>query len=146
MSVAAYGGGRRALALIAAAALATFAAVVYFNRDAAPPGFPRADAARLMNELMSGRHFVGGGFTLTDQHGKSTSLADFQGKVVLLYFGYTYCPDVCPTDLLAVGQSIASLGAEGNAVQPIFITLDPVRDTAEVLAPYVASFHRASSR
>lgn len=127
--------------LVAAAALAAIGAVVYFNRDAPPPVLPRADAARLMNELMSGRHFVGGGFTLTDQHGKHTSLADFQGNVVLLYFGYMYCPDVCPTDLLAIGQSIASLGAEGDTVQPIFITLDPARDAPDVLAAYATSFH-----
>lgn len=127
--------------LVAAAALVAFAAAYYVNRDAPPVEDRRADAARLMNELMSGRHPVGGPFTLTDQHGKKASLADFRDKVVLRYFGYTDCPDVCPTDLLAIGQAIASLGADGDAIQPIFITLDPARDTREVLAAYVASFH-----
>lgn len=102
---------------------------------------PRARAAQLMNELMSGKAAVGVPFTLTNQHGKRVSLADFRGKVVLLYFGFTFCPDACPTDLLAIGQAMKSLGRAGDAVQPVFITLDPARDTRELLRDYSAAFH-----
>ena len=100
----------------------------------------RADAARLMNELMSGKAPVGGPFTLTDQHGKRRSLSDFRGKLVLLYFGYTYCPDVCPTDLLAMARLMALMGADAEKLQPVFVTLDPARDTAAVLRDYAAAF------
>lgn len=95
----------------------------------------------MMNELMTGKSPVGGPFTLTNPDGQRTSLSDFRGKLVLLYFGYTYCPDVCPTDLLAIGQAIRSLGADGDEVQPLFVTLDPERDTREVLEAYARSFH-----
>lgn len=100
----------------------------------------RADAARLMNELMSGKAPVGGPFTLTDQHGQRRSLSDFSGKLVLLYFGYTSCPDVCPTDLLAMARLMALLGADADKLQPVFVTLDPARDTAALLRNYVAAF------
>jgi len=100
----------------------------------------RADAARLMNELMSGKAHVGGPFTLTDQNGKQRSLSDFRGKLVLLYFGYTYCPDVCPTDLLAIARLMALMGADAEQLQPVFVTLDPARDTAAMLREYVAAF------
>jgi protein SCO1/2 len=101
----------------------------------------RADAARLMGELMSGKHPVGGPFTLTDPAGRRVSLASFRGKLVLLYFGYATCPDVCPTDLAIIGQTLRGLGAQGDEVQPVFITLDPRRDTAAVLREYAAAFH-----
>jgi cytochrome oxidase Cu insertion factor (SCO1/SenC/PrrC family) len=100
----------------------------------------RADAARLMNELMSGNAPVGGPFTLTDPSGKRRSLSDFRGKLVLLYFGYTFCPDVCPTDLLAMARLMALMGADADKLQPVFVTLDPARDTAAVLRNYVAAF------
>ncbi len=101
----------------------------------------RPDAARLMNELMLGKVPVGGPFTLADPSGNPVALEDFRGKIILLYFGYTYCPDVCPTDLAAIGAMLRSLGAQGEAVQPLFVTLDPERDTPGVLREYVASFH-----
>ncbi|HKQ27392.1 MAG TPA: SCO family protein [Burkholderiales bacterium] len=103
----------------------------------------REDAARLMNELMSGKALVGGPFSLTDQWGKPRSLAEYRGKVVVLYFGYTFCPDVCPTDLAAIGAMLRSLGPQSAEVQPIFVTLDPERDTPEALRDYVAAFHPA---
>lgn len=106
-----------------------------------PPEDRRAGAARMMNELMAGKGPVGGPFTLTDPNGKSRNLAEFRGKVVLLYFGFMTCPDICPTDLLAIGKTIQGLGADGDKVQPVFITLDPERDTRDALRGYVASFH-----
>jgi cytochrome oxidase Cu insertion factor (SCO1/SenC/PrrC family) len=106
-----------------------------------PTPASREDGARLMNELMSGKAAVGTPFTLTNPQGKRVSLADFRGKLVLLYFGYTSCPDVCPTDLLAIAQTVKSLGQQGDQVQPLFITLDPARDTREVLRGYATAFH-----
>jgi cytochrome oxidase Cu insertion factor (SCO1/SenC/PrrC family) len=101
----------------------------------------RAEAAQFMNELMSGKAAVGAPFTLTNQHGKRVSLSDFRGKVVLLYFGFTYCPDVCPVDLAVIAETLKSLGKSGDQVQPLFVTLDPARDTRELLRGYVAAFH-----
>ncbi|MES2561161.1 MAG: SCO family protein, partial [Pseudomonadota bacterium] len=94
-----------------------------------------------MSDLMSGTVPVGGPFTLTDHDGNTRRLSDFRGKVVLLYFGFTYCPDVCPTDLLVISEVMQRLGADALRVQPIFITLDPERDTPGMLRSYVTSFH-----
>lgn len=98
-------------------------------------------AAETMDILMWNREPVGGPFELIDHTGKPRSDGDFRGRLMLVYFGFTYCPDVCPTDLMAIGQAIEQLGPEGDAVQPIFITLDPERDTAGHLAEYVPLFH-----
>lgn len=94
-----------------------------------------------MGELMSGRHPVGGPFALADADGRARSLAEFRGKVVLLYFGYAQCPDVCPTDLARIGEALRLLGGDAEAVQPLFVTLDPERDRPEVLRGYAAAFH-----
>jgi protein SCO1/2 len=94
-----------------------------------------------MNELMSGRAEVGGPFSLSDAWGRPRSLADFRGQLVLLYFGFASCPDVCPTDLAVIGEAVRLLGKEGDEVQPVFVTLDPRRDTPPVLREYVAAFH-----
>ena len=98
-------------------------------------------AARLMDDLMWGRAKVGGPFTLTDHTGHTRTDADFRGKFLLIYFGYTYCPDICPTDLQQIGLAIDKLGTAGAAVQPLFISVDPERDTRDVLANYVVLFH-----
>ena len=98
-------------------------------------------AARLMDDLMWNRGPIGGPFALVDHTGRLRSDTEFRGKLMLIYFGYTYCPDVCPTDLVAIAQAIDSLGAAGAAIQPIFITVDPERDTAARLAEYVSAFH-----
>lgn len=102
---------------------------------------PRPGAAQLMNELMSGSAKIGGPFTLADTSGRPRSLADFRGKVVLLYFGYTFCPGICPSDLLQMGRVVDLLGPHGMRVQPIFVTLDPDRDHADNLRQYAAAFH-----
>lgn len=130
----------RTPAVLAAVLLAATGAWLV-SRDGPPPEERRADAARFMSELMSGTVPIGGPFTLKDAYGKPRSLADFRGRLVLLYFGFTYCPDICPTDLLVVGEAVKRAGAEH--VQPVFVTLDPERDTPEMLRGYVASFHPA---
>jgi len=99
-------------------------------------------AAQMMDDLMYGRGTVGGPFTLTDQTGKPRSDTDFRGKLMIVYFGYTYCPDVCPTDLMAITQALDALGPAADGVQPIFITIDPERDT-KLLADYISAFHRS---
>jgi protein SCO1/2 len=90
-------------------------------------------AAELMDAVMWNREPIGGPFALIDQDGKRRTDADFRGKVLLVYFGFTYCPDVCPTDLQEIGLAVDRLGPAGDAVQPIFITVDPARDTPEHL-------------
>jgi cytochrome oxidase Cu insertion factor (SCO1/SenC/PrrC family) len=100
-----------------------------------------ARAARLMDDLMWGRGHVGGPFELIDQAGRTRTDRDFRGKLLLVYFGYTTCPDICPTDLAQIGLAIDKLGTAGDEVQPIFISVDPDRDTTKVLADYVPSFH-----
>lgn len=85
---------------------------------------------------------IGGPFTLTDHTGKRVTDKDFQGKYMLVYFGYTFCPDVCPTSLSIVGDALDQLSAEELAkVTPVFISVDPERDTPEMMASYVPNFH-----
>jgi cytochrome oxidase Cu insertion factor (SCO1/SenC/PrrC family) len=100
----------------------------------------RQSAAQMMDDLMYGRGSIGGPFTLTDQNGKRRSDAEFRGKLMIVYFGYTWCPDVCPADLMTVTQALDNLGVAAEGVQPIFITIDPERDD-NVLADYVSAFH-----
>jgi cytochrome oxidase Cu insertion factor (SCO1/SenC/PrrC family) len=99
-------------------------------------------AAQMMDDLMYGRGTVGGPFRLTDQAGRQRSDTEFRGKLMIVYFGYTYCPDVCPADLMAITQALDALGPAAEGVQPIFITIDPERDT-KVLADYVSAFHHS---
>ena len=80
------------------------------------------------------------GFTLTDHNGQSRSLSDFKGKVVVLFFGYTQCPDVCPTSMVELAEVKRLMGADGDKLQGVFVTVDPVRDTAELLKAYMANF------
>ncbi len=82
----------------------------------------------------------GGSFALQDHTGRSVTDQDFRGRFVLLVFGYTFCPDVCPTTLLRVANALELLGERAAMVQPLFVTIDPERDSAEVLAAYVGAF------
>ena len=84
---------------------------------------------------------VGGAFTLLDHTGRTVSDTDFGDDFLLIYFGYTTCPDVCPTALLVMTQALDELGPQGERVRPLFITIDPERDTQAVMADYVAHFH-----
>jgi protein SCO1/2 len=78
---------------------------------------------------------------LTDHNGKPRTLADFRGKVVTVFFGFTHCPDVCPTTLAEMAQVVKDLGPDGDKVQVLFVTVDPERDTPQVLKQYVPSFN-----
>jgi protein SCO1 len=80
-------------------------------------------------------------FALTDHTGRPRTLEDFRGKVVVIFFGFTQCPDVCPTTMLTIANAVKQLGPQADDVQVLFVTLDPERDTPEVLAQYVPAFH-----
>ena len=93
-----------------------------------------------MEDVMFGRAPIGGPFTLTDTKGQRRSLGDFRGRIVLLYFGYTSCPDVCPTDLMQIAAVLSQLGPRAEQVQALFVTFDPERDTPKHLDSYLKDF------
>lgn len=80
-------------------------------------------------------------FSLTDHNGQPRRLADYRGKVVVMFFGYTQCPDVCPTTLSALREVMTQLGEDAKRIQVLFVTIDPARDTPALLAKYVPAFH-----
>jgi protein SCO1 len=88
-----------------------------------------------------GKAQVGGPFRLVDGSGKTVTDADFRGRFMLVYFGYTYCPDVCPAGLQVMAAALDKLGPKAEKITPIFITLDPERDTPAKIGEYVHSFH-----
>ena len=89
---------------------------------------------------VAGGH-VGGPFTLIDHTGKTVTEKDFAGKYLLIYFGFTYCPAICPTELQKMNQALKQIGPAADRVQPLFITIDPERDTQAVMQAYVPQFH-----
>ena len=102
-------------------------------------------AAMLAVATPAGAVEIGGPFDLVDQHGTTRTDADFRGSYLLVYFGYTYCPDLCPTTLLEMAEAIDALAErapeKAARVVPLFVTVDPARDTQEVLAAYAEGFH-----
>jgi cytochrome oxidase Cu insertion factor (SCO1/SenC/PrrC family) len=95
---------------------------------------------RLAGQTGSGEALVGGPFAMTDQNGQRVTEKDFLGRHMLVFFGYTYCPDICPTELQVMMAALDSMGPEAEKVQPIFVSVDPARDTPEVLKAYVENF------
>ena len=89
----------------------------------------------------TGRTLIGGPFTLTDHEGNTVTEADFLGRHTLVYFGYTFCPDVCPMELQSITEALERLGPKADDVVPLFITVDPERDTVTVMADYAQNFH-----
>ena len=89
----------------------------------------------------SGGVQIGGPFSLTDHNGKAVTEKDYAGKYLLVFFGYTFCPDVCPTAMQTVTETMDILDEDGRKVQPLFISIDPERDTPAVLKEFVANFH-----
>jgi protein SCO1/2 len=116
-------------------------ALMPFGSPVAANDAPEPSATELIEGLLSGREPVGGPFDLTDHTGRARTDLDFRGKLVVLYFGYTFCPDVCPTELQAISLALDENGAAADAVQPLFITVDPERDTPARLADFVSFFH-----
>lgn len=92
------------------------------------------------NVDITGSKAFGSEFSLLDPDGKVRTLAEFKGKAVVMFFGYTQCPDVCPTTLMEMQQAIALLGPRADQVQVLFVTVDPERDTAVILKQYVPAF------
>jgi protein SCO1/2 len=90
----------------------------------------------------SGVAQVGGDFTLTDQNGKTVHESDFRGRLMLVFFGFTHCPDICPVSTAILSQVMSKLGSKADSVAPLFITVDPKRDTPPVLKAYLAPFDR----
>jgi protein SCO1/2 len=84
---------------------------------------------------------IGGEFTLTDHHGKTRHSDEFKGKVVVLFFGFTQCPDVCPTTMSELKATMEQLGDQAKDVQVLFVSVDPERDTNQILSEYVPAFH-----
>ena len=121
----------RWLLVFIVAALAVFIAGCNRAGDAAAPGFRGID--------LTGAPY-GRNFRLTDADGRERTLADYKDKAVLMYFGFVQCPDVCPTALIRAAKVKQLLGADGDKLQVIFITVDPVRDTPEVIKAYTAAF------
>ncbi len=110
--------------------------------------------ALVLVAFLAGRHYwgmiageekvaaaIGGPFTLVDTQGRTVTDADFRGKIMLVYFGYTYCPDVCPTSLTAMAEALDMLGEDAKEFAPIFITVDPERDGKEAMGEYATAFH-----
>jgi protein SCO1/2 len=98
-------------------------------------------SAQLMDVVMWGTEPIGGPFALVDHTGRPRTEQDFRGRMLLIYFGFTYCSDICPTDLQAIAAAVDQLGQDGARVQPLFISVDPAKDSPEQLQGYVALFH-----
>jgi protein SCO1 len=127
--VATPGFGRALTGVLAAAALILETAAGSFGAQQSPQVEPAAAVPG-----------IGGHFTLTSPEGRAVNDRSFPGKWLLVYFGYTFCPDACPTALNALGTVLDELGPLAAKVQPIFITVDPERDTPQVIADYVKAF------
>lgn len=96
--------------------------------------------ASWIDKTVSGVALIGGPFEMLNQNGAKVTEKDFAGKPMLLFFGYTYCPDVCPTELQIMSTTLDQLGDQAKDVQPVFVTIDPERDTPAVLKSYLESF------
>ena len=98
---------------------------------------------RQSDERQKGSDLVGGSFELVDQDRNNITNNSFPNKFKIIYFGFTFCPDVCPMGLTTISEALDSLGTKAKHIQPIFITLDPLRDTAGVLKSYKENFHES---
>lgn len=125
----------RILAIAVVILLALLAATLAWKYLAIGPSGISRDGAG------SGEVSIGGPFSLTNQDGKTVSDADYRGRFMLVYFGFTFCPDICPTDLLIMSQTMKLLGDDAKQVAPIFISIDPARDTVAQLKDYLSNFN-----
>ncbi len=124
---------RLTMVLIAVSSLvAASVATIYFAAPDEQASYPSST---------SGVALIGGPFELVAHDGTSVTNETFAGEFMLIYFGFTYCPDVCPTELQVMSSALDLLGSEADKIRPILITIDPERDTMETMAQYVANFH-----
>ncbi len=119
------------LVAIAGLALAT-AAILYVTLPGSQDGYPQRS---------SGAALVGGPFELVMHDGTTVTNETFKGEFMLIYFGFTFCPDVCPTELQIMSAALDLIGDDADEVRPILISIDPERDTVEAMAQYVSNFH-----
>lgn len=103
--------------------------------------FPSDTSVIVWQEKNHGTPQIGGSFTLIDHEGLPRTEADFKGKILLVYFGYSFCPDICPSALYNITQALDALGSRAKEIQPLFITIDPQRDTIQHLARYRENYH-----
>lgn len=122
---------RRIFVYLGAALVVALVAVLWRAMEAGP----------VRGSKSVGTPTIGGAFTLVDHTGKTVTDGDFKGKFSLVFFGYTYCPDVCPTALSTMADALEILGDDGAKVQPLFVSVDPERDTPEQLSMYVRHFN-----
>jgi cytochrome oxidase Cu insertion factor (SCO1/SenC/PrrC family) len=131
---------RLVLWLLIATAAAVAGAQVVLRTMETDSTMPTAEEqTRTANEVA--RDVITGEFSLIDHHGKPVTDMDYRGSWPLIFFGYTHCPDVCPTALGVVALVMDELGPDADKVQPLFITVDPARDTPEIMSEFVAAFH-----
>jgi len=126
---------RTLLISLAAIAVGALVALLIFGQQLTGP-------LSRSGPIVTGKALVGGPFSLLDHHGRRVSEKDFAGRYMLVYFGYTYCPDVCPAELQVMSEGLRLLGdKQAREITPIFITIDPKRDDVTQMASYVANFH-----
>lgn len=123
------------LSIIGGLLLGAVAAIAVFP-EARDRLFPQQGA-----QQSAGKALIGGPFTLTDSSGKKVTDQDFRGRYMLVFFGFTACPDICPAGLQLISAALDKIGAKANNVTPIFISVDPARDTPEKIAAYVKNFN-----
>ena len=126
------------IALIIAAAVFAVAVGVLVRGSIGPPGGGSPPFGSATPGVV-----IGGPFTLVDHDGRTVTDADFRGRRMLVFFGYTYCPDVCPTTLSTITDALDLLGDQADRLAPLFVTIDPARDRPEHMRAYVAHFHPA---
>ncbi len=122
------------LSIIGGLLLGAVAAIAVFP-EARDKLFPQQVA-----QQSAGKALIGGPFTLTDSSGKKVTDQDFRGRYMLVFFGFTACPDICPAGLQLMSAALGKIGAKADNVTPIFISVDPARDTPEKIAAYVKNF------
>ncbi|XSC45692.1 SCO family protein [Bradyrhizobium sp. RDT10] len=110
------------------------------------PRLPTSGPAVVGKAIRTGAPEIGGPFTLVSTNGETVTYQSFRGKWLLIFFGYTSCPDLCPTALTNVSVALEKFGADTRQLQPLFVTVDPQRDTRDVMADYLKSFDSADSR
>lgn len=132
-------GRRRAAGLLLGGLLLGTGLTGCDRPDAAAAGSSAVPAGSFKSVDITGASYARE-LALTDQHGQPRRLADFKGKVVVVFFGFTQCPDVCPTTMVELAQVKKALGPDGDRIQGIFVTVDPERDTPEILKAYMAGF------
>lgn len=118
----------------------TFAVVLMLALTTISVFATKENANTLPTDSSSGKAAIGGAFTLTDSNGKSISDKDFRGKYMLVFFGFTHCPDVCPLTMATLTKTLELLGDKADSFAPVFISVDPKRDTSERMKEYLSNF------